>query len=571
MAVTAGSNAPVTPTYQKDTTSGLYFRASVPHTSGNSNRYTPVIVKANNETIDSWLRYIPPASEPLLYDLDGNLTSDGRWFYKWDGEPERSVDRLTGFLAVLSQNRLIRMDSAAQTNPTVKSMRLIFAYDGLSRRIRKDVYQDSPVHTDTATNGTLTKREHYLYDGWSRRRRLTAETDAAQRSPQGSNSVGRSLLSTYLILTALDNGVGIAGSNTGGNITKRVASYAWGPDLGSNPFGRSAWQNAGDVGGLLLIQDGINSAITYAGVDYNGAAAGLGTAPADPVDDDYFPLKDHLGNVTGLHQASYGNLALQGTLEYDAFGRELRSTGPACDKVPFHFSTKFTDPETGLNYYGYRFCDPGNGRWLGRDPIEEMGGVNLYGMVGNDALGAFDVLGLEITEYYPTKEEALHECGKKDWKESNTCPRTPGGQKPEKGGRVCEDEIGFYCTKMTANAPASAQHVNPKYTVPCESGDKYHGVHHSHPGGDPLSSWGDRGDVYTADEGKKSVTAEGKVVESETIPPGGAVGATRYNAHTKQIKTQIYNGRQGARGIGSRSLATGPTGSVVVKPVKRTF
>ncbi len=32
---------------------------------------------------------------PISYDVDGNLLTDGRWTYTWDGEPERSGDRLT--------------------------------------------------------------------------------------------------------------------------------------------------------------------------------------------------------------------------------------------------------------------------------------------------------------------------------------------------------------------------------------------------------------------------------------------------------------------------------------------
>jgi uncharacterized protein RhaS with RHS repeats len=50
--------------------------------------------------------------------------------------------------------------------------------------------------------------------------------------------------------------------------------------------------------------------------------------------------------------------------------------------------------DSGFNYYGYRFYDPGAGRWLNRDPIGEKGGVNLYGMVGNDGVGRWDRLGL---------------------------------------------------------------------------------------------------------------------------------------------------------------------------------
>lgn len=43
---------------------------------------------------------------------------------------------------------------------------------------------------------------------------------------------------------------------------------------------------------------------------------------------------------------------------------------------------------------GFRYYNPSTGRWLSRDPIEEQGGVNLYGMVGNDPLSRYDYLGL---------------------------------------------------------------------------------------------------------------------------------------------------------------------------------
>jgi RHS repeat-associated protein len=46
---------------------------------------------------------------------------------------------------------------------------------------------------------------------------------------------------------------------------------------------------------------------------------------------------------------------------------------------------------SGVRYYGYRYYDPVTGRWPSRDPIGEQGGVNLYGMVGNDAVGRFDI------------------------------------------------------------------------------------------------------------------------------------------------------------------------------------
>jgi len=47
-----------------------------------------------------------------------------------------------------------------------------------------------------------------------------------------------------------------------------------------------------------------------------------------------------------------------------------------------------------VTYYGYRWYDPVTGRWPSRDPIEEEGGINLYGFVGNNGVNRFDYLGL---------------------------------------------------------------------------------------------------------------------------------------------------------------------------------
>jgi len=41
--------------------------------------------------------------------------------------------------------------------------------------------------------------------------------------------------------------------------------------------------------------------------------------------------------------------------------------------------------------------DPTVGRWLSRDPVEEEGGINLYGYVGNGPTSGADPLGLYVT------------------------------------------------------------------------------------------------------------------------------------------------------------------------------
>ena len=79
------------------------------------------------------------------------------------------------------------------------------------------------------------------------------------------------------------------------------------------------------------------------------------------------------------------------------FGEVVKKTGTASG-VPFGFSTKYQDDETGLLYYGYRYYQPGTGRWVNRDPINERGGRNLYGFVGNDLVDRSDYLGWGIND-----------------------------------------------------------------------------------------------------------------------------------------------------------------------------
>ncbi len=46
---------------------------------------------------------------------------------------------------------------------------------------------------------------------------------------------------------------------------------------------------------------------------------------------------------------------------------------------------------------GKRYYNPSTGRWLNRDPIEENGGVNLYGMINNNPVMYSDYLGLALS------------------------------------------------------------------------------------------------------------------------------------------------------------------------------
>ncbi len=72
--------------------------------------------------------------------------------------------------------------------------------------------------------------------------------------------------------------------------------------------------------------------------------------------------------------------------------KRAHAANPAAASPPKSPKTKAF--EGVVMYYGYRFYDPETGRWPSRDPIEEMGGLNLYGFTINDGVNWVDILGL---------------------------------------------------------------------------------------------------------------------------------------------------------------------------------
>ena len=152
-----------------------------------------------------------------------------------------------------------------------------------------------------------------------------------------------------------------------GNTLTITKTHHWGHDLSNTP------QGAGGVGGLLA------TSIKQSNGSWKS----------------YLPSYDGNGNIIAWTSETGGVLQ---RIDYDPFGNTLTKNGsfPDEEKLTFGFSTKYEDNETGLLYYGYRYYDPVTGRWPSRDPIEEEGGINLYGMVENSAINYVDKNGLTI-------------------------------------------------------------------------------------------------------------------------------------------------------------------------------
>ena len=144
-----------------------------------------------------------------------------------------------------------------------------------------------------------------------------------------------------------------------------LVTYTRGKDLSGGLEG------AGGIGGLLARTSQEYSAAPMAGHSYYHC--------------------DGNGNVTCLINSSQ---AIVAKYLYCAFGNVLSKSGLLADANTQQFSSKEKHSQSGLLYYLYRFYDPNLQRWPNRDPLEERGGLNLYGFLHNDPENAVDLLGL---------------------------------------------------------------------------------------------------------------------------------------------------------------------------------
>jgi RHS repeat-associated protein len=103
---------------------------------------------------------------------------------------------------------------------------------------------------------------------------------------------------------------------------------------------------------------------------------------------------DQVKNVTELFDSS-GSIA--GTYDFGPFSETLSASGSAAALNPFRFSSEVWDNILGLAQYNYRPYNPLEGHFITRDPIEEEGGLNLYGFVENDPVNRWDCLGLKLS------------------------------------------------------------------------------------------------------------------------------------------------------------------------------
>lgn len=101
--------------------------------------------------------------------------------------------------------------------------------------------------------------------------------------------------------------------------------------------------------------------------------------------------RDHLGSVRDV-VAQDGSLLA--SYDYDAYGNPVQPAGPG--GADLRYAGMFYEQNSGLYLTHYRAYDPVTARWLSRDPLAELGGMNLYAYVAGKPLEYIDPNGEEL-------------------------------------------------------------------------------------------------------------------------------------------------------------------------------
>jgi len=299
-------------------------------------------------------------------------------------------------------------ETVTQNGQTTQSK--TYAYDPMGNRTGQTYqYSPDPLHTvsyannslnqttgTSNTDGTTTTQSTFTYDANGNTTQITLDTGTRQYSYDDADRL-------TAIVYKDDQGVNTSKSTfdyDGLNRLRVSHKYTWNTQT-------SAWVQQSEkrriYDGMDVVQErDENNAVTNAYTRNGNPSASLRAGAGGILAmvhytpdgsggftaDKYFYHYDGRGNVTQLTNEGQNIVA---TYTYDAFGNTIAS-GAGAGLNAYRFSTK--EQISGLYYYGYRFYSPGIGKWINRDPIQEAGGINIYGFVGNSPTNLKDKYGL---------------------------------------------------------------------------------------------------------------------------------------------------------------------------------
>jgi RHS repeat-associated protein len=357
------------------------------------------------------------------YDLTGEVVSDQA--YEWDETPR--LNEQLGYAFDPAGNLTNRINNALLQNFKVNNLNELTTNTngGTLTVVGTATSQNSDIVTVNGTNAAVYGDATFVATNMP----LTTSYTAI-----ASDSYGRH--STNTVTVSLSTNVGFQYDGNG-NLTSDglrnfvyddeneliqvSVSYQWMSEFSYDGKMRrrirkeyswqsGTWVQTNEVhyvydGNLVIQERDVNNlpTVTYTrGKDLSGSLQGAGgiggllartsqVYSGGPLSGQSFYHSDANGNVTMLIDSNQGIVA---KYLYDAFGNTISKSGQLSEANVYRFSSKEWHANSGLAYYLYRYYDPNSQRWLNRDPLGEMGGVNLYGYAVNNPLSIIDLWGL---------------------------------------------------------------------------------------------------------------------------------------------------------------------------------
>jgi RHS repeat-associated protein len=197
---------------------------------------------------------------------------------------------------------------------------------------------------------------------------------------------------------------------------------------------------AGGIGSLLALAD-----------------AASGTAA--------YYLSDGRGNIVDL-LASNGMLV--GHYEYDPYGNVLEASGSLATQ-PFQWSSKEAHALADLRYYGQRFLRSPWGRWLSRDPRDELGYALVLGVASSPDSEAYWNAVAEPSAYLYVRNNPVRYWDAFGLACANVCggAKTAGLDSGDLAGVICCGGNKYSCVWGTGSATGASNNKAITITKAC--------------------------------------------------------------------------------------------------------
>lgn len=177
------------------------------------------------------------------------------------------------------------------------------------------------------------------------------------------------------------------------------AAYAY------DPLGRRNHKSGTGVNERYFLLDGDDDVLEFDGGKNVVAFYVPGPAIDEPIvksvpngsggyTHEYFHT-NHQGSVIAMSDDSAA--LAEGPFLYDPYGNCFKGSTPCASltgSIPYKFTGRRLDEETGLYYYRARCYSPTLGRFCQTDPVGYTADLNLYTYVGNDPTNRTDPTGL---------------------------------------------------------------------------------------------------------------------------------------------------------------------------------